>query len=485
VQIDFHAILPELILSGFIVLVLVVDVFLPAQRKWWAMPLSLVGVVATLIATLSLLGSVPRETFGGTFVVDPFALTFKVFFLVVAAVVLALSLRYFREGGFYQGEYYFLLLTSFLGCLLMPSSRDLLMLFLSLEIVSAPGFLMAAFRKGDIRSNEAGLKFFLIGILSTAVMLFGMSFIYGITGGATGLSDIAASLGSLDPSLETISLAAILFVVVGFAFKVSAPDTYEGAPVPVAAFLAVASKVAGFAGLLQLMFVAFVGQHEFWVPVFAFLSLATMTIGNLVALQQTQAVRLLAYSGIAQAGYILLPFALVSSDVASNRLAFSAAVAYILIYGVMNLGAFAVVTAVSRRAPRLLITDFAGLARVVPLLAVGMTIFMISLAGVPPTGGIWAKLLIFRAAIERGEVLGPLLAAAMVINSVISVAYYFMIPREMIFREPGDGLVALRSPALVSGVVVVAMVVVVAIFFLPNPFADLADISTLVGLAGS
>jgi NADH-quinone oxidoreductase subunit N len=247
----------------------------------------------------------------------------------------------------------------------------------------------------------------------------------------------------------------------------------------------VASAVAGFAGLLQLMFVAFVEQHTFWVPVFAFLSLATMTIGNLVALQQKHAVRLLAYSGIAQSGYILLPFALVTSDAASNRLAFSASVAYILIYGVMNLGAFAVVTAVSRRAPNLLITDFAGLARVVPLLAVGMTIFMISLAGVPPTGGIWAKLLIFRAAIERGEVLGPLLAAAMVINSVISIAYYFMIPREMIFREPGDGLVALRSPALVSGVVVIAMVVVIAIFFLPNPFADLADLSTLAGGAGS
>lgn len=490
--IDFHAILPELILSGFIVLVLVVDVFLPARRKWWAMPLSLVGVLATLVATLTLIGSTPRETFGGSFVVDPFALTFKIFFLVVAIVVLALSLRYFREGGFYQGEYYFLLLTSFLGCLLMPSSRDLLMLFLALEIVSAPGFLMAAFRKGDIRSNEAGLKFFLIGILSTAVMLFGMSLVYGITGGATRLGDIAAALADLDPSLETLALAAILFVVVGFAFKVSAfpfqfwaPDTYEGAPVPVAAFLAVASAVAGFAGLLQLMFVAFVEQHAFWVPVFAFLSLATMTIGNLVALQQKHAVRLLAYSGIAQSGYILLPFALVTSDAASNHLAFSASVAYILIYGVMNLGAFAVVTAVSRRAPNLLIADFAGLARVVPLLAVGMTIFMISLAGVPPTGGIWAKLLIFRAAIERGAILGPLLAAAMVINSVISIAYYLLIPREMIFREPGEGLAALRSPALVSGVVAIAMVVIVAIFFLPNPFADLADLSTLVGGAGS
>jgi NADH-quinone oxidoreductase subunit N len=346
---------------------------------------------------------------------------------------------------------------------------------------------MAAFRKGDIRSNEAGLKFFLIGVLSAAVMLFGMSLIYGVTGGETQLGAIAERLGQLDGSLETIALAAILFVVVGFAFKVSAfpfqfwaPDTYEGAPVPVAAFLAVASKAAGFAGLLQLMFVAFVGQHEFWVPIFAFLSIGTMTVGNLVALRQTQVVRLLAYSGIAQAGYMLLPFALVTSDAAVNRTAFAAAVAYILIYGIMNLGAFAVATAVSRSQPNLLIEDFAGLARVMPLLAIGMTTFMVSLAGVPPTAGIWAKLLIFRAAVERGDLLGPVLAAIMVINSVISVAYYFAIPRQMIFREPEERLLDLRSPLLVTAVVFTTMVALIVVFFFPNPFADLADLSTLV-----
>ncbi|MBA3691006.1 MAG: NADH-quinone oxidoreductase subunit N, partial [Actinobacteria bacterium] len=171
--IDYHAILPELILSGTILLVLVVDVFLPARRKWMSMPVGMVGVVATLGAVLSLLGET-RSTFDGMFVVDNFAILFKLFFLTVAIVVLLLSLRYFREGGFYQGEYYFLLLTSFLGCILMPSSRDLLMLFIALELVSAPGFLMAAFRKNDPRGNEGGLKFFLIGVLSTAVMLYGM-----------------------------------------------------------------------------------------------------------------------------------------------------------------------------------------------------------------------------------------------------------------------------------------------------------------------
>ena len=483
-RIDFHLILPELILSGTIVLVLIVDVFLPNRRKWWSMPLALAGVLAALIAELTLVGH-HGSTFGGSFVIDNFAILFQTFFLSVAIVVLALSLRYFREGGFYQGEYYFLLLTSFLGCLLMPASRDLLMLFIALELVSAPGFLMAAFRKSDPRSNEAGLKFFLIGVLSTAVMLYGMSLIYGLTG-STRLTEIATGLAPLSGSKETLAFAAILFVVVGFAFKVSAvpfqfwaPDTYEGSPVPVAAFLAVASSAAGFAGLLQLMFVAFIHQYAFWAPIFAAFSIATMTLGNLVALKQTQVVRLLAYSGIAQSGYMLLPFALVSADAAVNHQAFAAAVAYILIYGVMNLGAFAVAIAVSRREPSLLITDFAGLVRRAPLLAIGMTAFMISLAGVPPTGGFWAKILIFLAAIHRGGI-GTLLAVIMVLNSVISISYYFAVPKQMPFETAADES-RFRSPALVNVVVAVALVVIVAIFVFPNPIAHAADISTLIG----
>jgi NADH-quinone oxidoreductase subunit N len=485
-NIDYHALLPELILSGTILLVLVVDVFLSPRRKWMGMPVSLLGVGAALIAALTLIGTEPRVLFGGMFVMDHFTLLFQIFFLSVAVLVLAISLRYFREGGFYQGEYYFLLLTSFLGCLLMPASRDLLMLFVALELVSAPGFLMSALRKNDVRSNEAGLKFFLIGVLSTAVMLYGMSLIYGITG-ATGLSAIAAKLADVSGGTQTIAYAGILFVVAGFAFKVSAfpfqfwtPDTYEGSPVPVAAFLAVASSAAGFAGLLQLMFVAFIHQSTFWVPLFAFIAVATMTLGNLVALQQKQVVRLLAYSGIAQAGYVLMTFALVTNDVANNERAFSAAVAYILIYGIMTLGAFAVCVAVSRTSPQLLISDFAGLARRSALLAVGMTTFMISLAGVPPTGGFWAKILIFNAAISRGGSLGVWLSVAMLLNSVVSIYYYFAVPREMIFRPATDES-RMDVSWLVTTTVALATVALVLVFILPNPIARMAQISTLLG----
>jgi NADH-quinone oxidoreductase subunit N len=485
--IDYHAILPEMILAGTILVVLVADAFLPLRRKWIAMPLALLGTIASLIAVFTLYNTT-RTTFGGMFVVDEFAVLFKTFFLTVAILVLLISLRYFRDGRFYQGEYYFLLLTSFLGCLLMPSSRDLLMLFISLEMVSAPGFLIAAFRKGDPRSSEAGIKFFLIGVLSTAVMLYGMSLIYGVTG-TLDLAGIGNALsGVLPAGQETLIFAAILFIVAGFAFKVSAvpfqfwaPDTYEGAPVPVAAFLATASKAAGFAGLLQLMFVAFPNQHEFWAPIFAALSIATMTIGNLVALQQRQIVRLLAYSSIAQAGYMLLPFALVSRNPAINNDAFAAAVTYILIYAIMTLGAFAVVIAMSRDSRGLLVSDFAGLGRRAPAIAIPMAVFMVSLAGIPPTGGFWAKFLIFKVAIERGSI-GTALAIVMLINSVISIVYYFSVSKQMLLTDPDQAHDRpMFSPALVTGVAVLATAAVLAVGVWPELLAHFPPLSTLVG----
>jgi NADH-quinone oxidoreductase subunit N len=485
--VDYHGLLPVLIVAGTLLLVVVVDAFLPRDLRWASMGVALAGVVAALVAALTLIGQGTRVMFGGMFVVDSFTLLFQIFFLSVAIVVLALSLRYFRDGRYYQGEYYFLLLTSFLGCLLMPGSRDLVMLFISLELVSAPGFLIAAFRKGDPRSNEAGLKFFLLGVLSAAVMLYGMSIIYGVTG-QTRLARIGhvfatANLGSKN----SLALAGILLIVVGFAFKVSAvpfqfwaPDTYEGAPVPVAAFLATASKAAGFAGLLQLMFIAFAPKYAFWTPVFATLSILTMSIGNLVALRQTQVVRLLAYSSIAQAGYMLLPFALVGSDAAVNAHAFSAAVSYILIYSIMTLGAFAVVLALSRESRGLLITDFAGFGKRAPVLTVAMAVFMVSLAGIPPTAGFWGKFLIFRVAIEAGGV-GVALAVIMLINSVISVGYYFAIPKQMIFVEGEEGERKLRAPVLVGAVAFVALVAILVIGVYPSFIVRFPPLSTLLG----
>jgi len=475
-DVDYHAIAPELIVSGTILLVLVADLLLRPDRKWLSMVISFLGVAAALVVELTLVGDL-RTSFDGTYVNDAFAVLFKTFFLSVALVVLLLSLRYFRDGRYYQGEYYFLLLSSFLGMLTISSSRDLLMLFISLELVTAPGWLMAAFRKRDPRSNEAGLKFFLIGILSTAVMLYGMSLVYGVTG-SLRLQDIA---GSLQGEPQAVAIAAVLFVVAGFAFKVSsvpfhfwAPDTYEGSPVPVAAFLSVASKAAGFAGLLQLMFTGFLPLAEFWAPVFAVLSVLTMTIGNLVATQQRQIVRLLAYSSIAQAGYMLLPFALVGGGADSQ--AFEAAVLYILIYAVMTLGAFAVVIGLAREAPGALISDFAGLGRRAPALAMSMALFMVSLAGIPPLAGFYAKLVIFLAAISADQLW---LAVVMVINSVISIWYYVGVVRQMYFVQVPETR-PVRAPVLATGVAVLAAVVILAGGIYPDLFARLPGAAALV-----
>jgi NADH-quinone oxidoreductase subunit N len=475
-DVDYHAIAPELILSGTLLLVLAVDLVLRPGRKWVSMVVAFLGVAVALGVELSLVGQT-RSSFGGTYVSGPFSVLFKVFFLSVALVVLLLSLRYFREGRYYQGEYYFLLLSSFLGMLTISSSRDLLMLFISLELVTAPGWLMAAFRKRDPRSNEAGLKFFLIGILSTAVMLYGMSLVYGVTG-SLELRDIAAAL---EGQAQPIAIAAVLFVVAGFAFKVSsvpfhfwAPDTYEGSPIPVAAFLSVASKAAGFVGLLQLMFLGFAPLAEFWAPVFAVLSILTMTIGNLIAIQQRQIVRLLAYSSIAQAGYMLLPFALVGGG--ADALAFESAVLYILIYAVMTLGAFAVVIALSREAPGALISDFAGLGRRAPALALSMALFMVSLAGIPPLAGFWAKFRIFQAAIDAQQ---AWLAVVMVVNSVISIWYYVGVVRQMYFVQVPEAR-PVRAPILATGVAILAAAAVVAVGVYPDLFARFPPGATLV-----
>jgi NADH-quinone oxidoreductase subunit N len=482
---DLHAVAPEIVLSAALLLILCIDLFLPEKRKQWNGLLAMTGVLLSAVVTLTLAGD-HRSTFNGMFVVDSFALLFKLLFLAVAALVIMISFNYLDESvRSTQGEFYFLLLSSFLGMLLMASSRDMLMLFVSLELVSAPGFLVAGFKKRDARSNEAAVKFFLFGVLATAVMLFGMSMIYGVTG-STNLAVIRDALAHPAHVAEPLIVASILLVTVGFGFKVSAvpfhfwaPDTYEGSPVPVAAFLSVASKAAGFAGLLQIMFVAFGHQTNVWAPGFAIMAIATMTLGNIVALSQTNIVRLLAYSSIAQAGYMLLPFAVVggqSPDVLNE--AFASALTYILIYSFMNLGAFAVVIAVSRKRATNLISDYDGLMSREPGLAAAMLFFLLSLAGIPPLAGFWAKFFIFKAAIG-GE--APWLAAVMVVNSVIGLYYYLSVGARMVLR-PAEDRSSLSVPFAIAAAIVVMVAIVVAVGLFPDFFNHFSPRSTLVAV---
>lgn len=487
-QIDYAAIAPELILTAVLCLVLVVDLVLPVERKWLAMPVSFAGVLVTLIAVVVLATGPQRSTLGGMFVVDPFALLFKVIFCLAALLVFAVSYDYLKGDRIQQGEYYMLLLSSLLGMLTIASGRDLIAIFVSLELISLPTFVLAGLRKADLRSNEAALKFFLFGVLSSALMLYGMSLAYGITG-TTNLADIARVLAAVPPE-NSIAILSIFFIIVGFGFKVSAfpfqwwvPDTYEGAPVPVAAFLSVASKTAGFVGLLQIMLIAFGGLAEVWRPFLAILSVLTMTFGNLVALQQKHIIRLLAYSSIGQAGYILLPLGLVTvgnGDV--NHEAFVAAIVYLLIYAFMESGAFAVAIAYGKKVGGYFVGDYAGLMTRSPALALAMTAFLFSLAGVPPFAGWAAKFFVFRAALNAAQAgVGGAgwMAGAMAVNTVIALFYYAAVVKQMWFEQP-EQPAPIEVPSLLRTAITVAAVVVLVVGVLPDLFAHLADLSTLI-----
>ncbi|MDQ3952460.1 MAG: NADH-quinone oxidoreductase subunit N [Actinomycetota bacterium] len=482
VAVDWHALAPEAVLTVFACAVLVVDLFLPREAKWLAMPLSAAGLVATLAAVVSLIGGGDRLTLGGAFEVDTFALVFKGLFCVIGLIVLALSFDYFREGEYAQGEYYFLLLCGLLGTLVMSSSRDLVSIFIAIELISIPGFIMTGLRKGDVRSNEAALKFFLFGVLSSAVMLYGMSLVYGATGGEVQLDAIREAFAGRGD--DPIVVMSVFFVVVGFAFKISAvpfhfwaPDTYEGAPSPVAAFLSTASKIGGFVGLLVLMFRAFPDVADAWRPAFAALAVLTMTVGNLIALRQRHIIRLLAYSGIAQSGYVLVTFALISPNGAANEQAFQSAMFYLAVYGIMDAGAFAAAISFARKGGSYFIDDYSGLWQRSPALALLLAGFLVSLAGTPPMAGFWAKLFVFLAAINAGVVW---LAVVMGLNAVIAAWYYLAVVKRMFF-ETTEETREIEVPYLLKAAMGVATLLLVVGFVLPRPIAQLAADAVFLG----
>ncbi|CAN5875963.1 NADH-quinone oxidoreductase subunit N [soil metagenome] len=492
--IDWVSLTPELILLVTTFVVLLVEPFVPRDRVWIVNPIAILGTVAALVAVVGLaIDGTDRASFGNMFVVDDYALLFKGFFLASGLLILLLSWRYFQEVRTYQGEYYFLLLSSYVGMLLMPSARDLVMVFIALEIVSVPGFVMAGLRKFDLRSNEGAMKFFLIGVLSIAVLLFGASILYGYTG-TTDLVGMGVGLAELAD--EPLVLGAMLFVIVGFGFKISAvpfhfwaPDTYEGAPLPVTAFLSVLSKAAGMAGLLQVCFIAFAPLADVWAPILAIIAIVTMFLGNLTALQQTSVVRLLAYSSVSTGGFILVPLGIVQAGGVNaaeiNSQAFQAVMVYLMVYSVMNLGAFAVVIAVARHKPRKLISDFAGLGHTQPFLAVALTMFLVALTGIPPLVGWYAKFVTLAAVVQPGNAVGLILAVAIIINSVIGAFYYLRLARTMWMDDPIGGPVTVR-PGIPLGVAIGGLALAALVLgILPQAFAGFAERATLIaGLGG-
>ncbi|MBA2625713.1 MAG: NADH-quinone oxidoreductase subunit N, partial [Acidimicrobiia bacterium] len=389
-NIDYHAFAPEIVLTATLVLVLLLDLVAEERARWATSSVAGIGLLASVVPVITLaVDGGERVLFGGAYVVDDFALVLKALFLLAGYVTILISTDYIADGDYYEGEYYFMLLSSLLGMTVMASSRDLLSIFVALELLSIPAYLLAGWRKRDLRGNEASLKYYLLGVFATAVMLYGMSLVFGVAG-TTLLTGIGDELARDSNDIPLVAVG-IVFIVVGFGFKVSAvpfhtwaPDTYEGAPTPITAFLSVASKTAGFVALLQLVFVGFLGREDVWGPMFWVLAALTMTVGNLVALRQTNLVRLLAYSSVAQAGYMLVPFAVAGDLDAGPGTALEAVVAYLLIYAAMNLGAFAVVMAVARKTRSGEIASYGGLFEYAPGLAVLMSIFLFALAGIPP-----------------------------------------------------------------------------------------------------
>jgi proton-translocating NADH-quinone oxidoreductase chain N len=428
--------------------------------------------------------------FGDMYALDPFSLFFKLLASMAGLIVTLVSIDYLKDRTNAKGEFFSLLTFSVLAMMMMASSSSLLMLYLSIEFLSYMSYLLAGFLRTDKKSNEAAIKYFLYGAITSAVMLYGLSLLYGVTGSLT-LTDVAKVLtGTVDNSIRTLGLVSTALVIVGLGFKISlvpfhqwAPDTYEGAPTPVTAFLSVGPKAMGFAVLFRFLLTAIPSlpaYHEQWTNLLSVISILTMTVGNLIALRQTNVKRMLAYSSIAQAGYILV--GLVAVNLAGNSpfSGLNGVMIYLFAYLFTNLGAFICVIAVENATGIVTIEDYAGLVKRAPLVAALFIVFFLSLAGIPPTAGFIGKFFVFGAALREGYIV---LAAIGVVNSVISVFYYFSVVRAAFFMEPKDHTPIKVSP-LVTAMLVVTAVMVFAIALYPQPFFNLAQQSLVMLGAG-
>lgn len=488
--IDYHALAPEIVLAVGLTVVLLVDLFTTERNKWLLSVLtgfSLLGAVVPVL-TLAVHDNSVRSMFDGRYVVDEFSLVVKALFLLAGYVIVLLSSSHIEEGDYWRGEYWFLLLSSLLGMVMMASARDLVSVFVALEFLSIPAYMLAAWRKRDLKSNEAGVKYFLLGVFASAVMLYGMSLLYGVAN-STLLVDIGKSI-DLDGTFGAVQALAIVFVVVGFAFKVSAvpfhtwaPDTYEGAPTPVTAFLSVASKAAGFVALVVLVLTAFPEGRDVWQPFIWGLSALTMTVGNIFALRQTNFVRMIAYSSVSQGGFILMPLAVAGG--AAGEAALRAVVVYLIVYAATNLGMFAVILAVSRKTRSGEISSLGGLFSYAPALGVLLTIFLASLAGIPPLGGWIGKFAAFQALLTDASPWAYVLAIIGAVNSVIAFGYYGNIMREVWMRPVPDGdttrIVTPSSLQIALGITAVATLV---FGILPGIVLRFGEMAELLGAFG-
>lgn len=469
---DLVALLPLVVLLVWTMVLLLVDLWIPEQRKGITALLAATGLAVSLGLTLSQSGR-NQLAFNNMAVVDGFAVYLNVLFLASGLVGIALAYDYLKRMGIERGEYYVLLLFAVSGMMLMAYAYDLIVVFLALELLSIPLYILAGFARPRLDSEEASLKYFLLGAFASGFVLYGVAMVFGATA-QTNLPGILNSImtGSANSGLMLVGAGLLL---IGFGFKVAAvpfhmwtPDVYQGAPTAVTGFMSVAAKAAGFTALLRVFVIIFPGFSNQLVPILWVLAGLTMLFGNIAAISQRNIKRMLAYSSISHAGYILMAFVSFGNQKVSGSV-LGSALFYLMAYAVTSLGAWAVVTAVEKAEGKGLdLQDYAGLGKKYPFLAVSMLIFMLSFTGVPPTLGFWGKFYLFRTAVEGGNI-G--LAVVGLLASLIS-AYYYLRVVVVMYMQPGEPE-AQREP-WVNLAALVAAAATLLLGLIPGPLFEMA-----------
>jgi NADH-quinone oxidoreductase subunit N len=476
---------PELFLLFTGVVVLCVDLIGQdeEEKTLWIPGLALVGLAGALAATFLLWGT-PETTVLALMVVDPFALFFKIIAIVTVGLVTLAAVPYLKGRTPYRGEFYALLIFAGLAISLASSATNLISVYLAMEFLSITSYVLAGYLRDDKKSNEAGVKYFLYGAVTSAVMLYGMSLLYGATG-TTDLAGIAQGLRAGGETIQWLAIAALIPLLAGFGFKIVlapfhqwAPDTYEGAPTPVTAFLSVGSKAAGFAILIRVLLTA-MGSDVFrfgigWMAFLMALSIISMLLGNLIALRQTNIKRMLAYSSIAQAGYIVIGFISLALNVESPFLGINGTLFYLFAYLFTNLAAFSAVIAFESATGSTEIADYRGLVKRSPVIAGVLFIALLSLAGVPGTGGFLGKFFVFGSALQMNLPQTFALALVGIFTSVIAAFYYLNVVRYMFFETADEDAQPVAVPLGLKAGLLAAGAGILIVGLYPDPFIRLA-----------
>jgi len=475
-SISFVALLPMLILTSTALLALVADLWMEGPDREGLGWIGLAGLVATAITAMTLWNT-HISTLSDTLVVDRYGLFFTLLFCVVSGLTLLMSMNYLETTEIQTGDYYSLVLFSTLGMVLMATATDLIVIFLGLEVMSIAAYALAGIARSELRSNEAALKYFLLGAFASGFLLFGIALLYGATGN-TSLPQIAQRLTTVGGEQRLLVTAGMALLLVGFGFKVAAvpfhvwaPDVYEGSPTSVTALMAVGIKAAAFAAFARVFMHTLIIFSADWTGVLWVLAVLTMTVGNVTALVQRNIKRMLAYSSIAHAGYLLVGM------VAGGEAGGSAVLFYLIAYAFMTLGAFAVVIALGRRGqPHENLDDYAGVGFRSPFLGAAMAVFMLSLSGIPPLAGFVGKFYIFSAAVKSGYV-G--LAIIGVLNSVVSVYYYVGVLVRMYMTEGTTEVTAPSSRPYLFATLLLTISATILLGLFPSSLAEVARQSFL------